>query len=150
MKKSKLIGLGLLVGAGLGIYSCINNRIQYLDKEYQLHNQEIIGTVLEETRTPSAYAVKVKIEGNREIALSIIDGTPQIYGNIKKESLDLLIESGTQISFPRGNMWRKNFNVVQSQLCNNNYNTRENFVSEDTMVVTRVADRIKVLGEEAK
>ena len=86
--------------------------------------------------------LKVRTDDGRIIGVSIIDSEP--YGNATKESLDALIEEGTRISFPRGNMRAKRFYVGSRH----NYDKRETSFQDDTQMVTKRAYRVQVLDKE--
>ncbi|MBT4166109.1 hypothetical protein HOE04_03665 [archaeon] len=115
--------------------------------DYQIRNRPIVGTVLEESyentlvpneefdglvsysnetvKLDSKYTLKIETSSGKILGVSIIDG-----GNVAKESLDILVEEGSKIRFPReGSQDRK-----------------ETYFNENTQMGTKRASRIEILN----
>ena len=162
--KNKVIVGAVTLAIGVGIYLGINAGKTNLAEDWVKQNEPIVGIVLAESyqntlvsnpkvnrlisysnetvKLDSKYTLKIKTEDGRTIGVSIINSEP--YGTATKESLDALVEEGTRISFPRGNMRAKNFFVGASH----NYDNRETSFQDDTQMGTKRAYRVKVLPKE--
>jgi len=104
-------------------------------------NEPIIGTVLEESykgnlENGSTYTLKVKADDGRIMGVSIIDGAYYSSGSVKKESLDAIVDVGSRISFPKGNMRNQG-----------NADYMETVFENDTRMGTKRAYRVTVLDE---
>jgi|TARA_Y100000296_G_C4999682_1_gene169544 hypothetical protein len=162
--KNKVIAGAVALAIGVGSYLGINARSQNLAEDFARQNEPIVGTVLAEsyknTLVPNPernglvsysnetvklepkYTLKVRTDDGRTIGVSIINSEP--YGTATKESLDALIDEGTRISFPRGNMRATNFFVGSGH----NYDKRETSFQDDTQMGTKRAYRVQVLDKE--
>lgn len=112
------LGLGF-VAISIGAEG-VNSIIQSFDRnsrkyERPLKESErpVVGTVLEKSYK-NTYTLKVQTDDGKIIGVSVIDGDylgknsskRSNVGTLAKEkSLDAIIEKGTRISFPAGNMW---------------------------------------------
>ncbi|PJE81010.1 hypothetical protein COU58_04730 [Candidatus Pacearchaeota archaeon CG10_big_fil_rev_8_21_14_0_10_32_42] len=157
--KNKVIAGAVALAIGVGGYFGISSRNEYLRTEFAKRSQPIVGTVLEEgyqnTLTPnpewnwlvsysnetvkleSKYTLKIQTDDGRILGVSIVDG-----GNVKKESLDAIIDEGTRISFPAGD-WKS-----PSWIGDNKVAREETYFTPDTKVGTKRADRITVLDSQ--
>lgn len=162
--KNKVIAGAVALAIGVGSYFGITSRNAHLAEDGVKHNEPIVGTVLAESyqnslvpnpewdgllsksietvKLDSKYTLRVKTDEGKVIGVSILDSG--LYGTATKESLDILIEDGTKISFPRGNMRAKNFFVGLKH----NYDDRETYFRDDTQMGTKPANRVKVLGKQ--
>jgi len=164
--KSKVIGglvsLGIVAGAYLGI-SSVDRKYERLFEEGK---RPIVGTVLEESyqntlspvpnwngfvsysnetvKLESKYTLKIQTDDCKIIGVSVIDGDGRYGTPVKKESIDAIIEKGTRISFPAGNMRHGNWFDGASH---RDYPNETHFTPE-TQAGNKRADRIKVLGKE--
>ena len=78
----------------------------------------------------SRYTLKVRLDNEEELAVSVFDSE-----DTKKESLDMLINPGSRISFPRGNLrWRGDHFGVEG----------ETYFTPEIKIGSKRADRIKV------
>jgi hypothetical protein len=169
--KNKIIAGSVLATLALGSigYFGIKSRKEYLTTEFQRKNTSIVATVLAEeyqnTLSPnpekhinglvseaysnetvkldSKYTLKVETDDGRILGVSVIDSMGTINeGAVKKESLDILIKTGSRISFPSGNWNNDNFTsrdrIVRSP--------SETDFTENTQYGTKRADRITVLS----
>jgi hypothetical protein len=159
---SGVVALGIVAGAYLGI-SPIDRKYERLFEEGK---RPIVGTVLEEgyqnTLSPvpnwnglvsysnetvkleSKYTLKIQTDDGRIIGVSVIDGDDRYGIPVKKEALDAIIEEGTRISFPSGNMRHGNFFVG---LANRDY-PNETYFTPETQAGNKRADRIRILSRE--
>lgn len=137
-------------------------RILYIDKQFkkffEYSEKPIVGTVLEEsyqnTLLPvpnwneivscSSYTLKIQTDDSRIIGVSVIDGDDLEGRPVKKESLDAIIEKGTRISFPCGNV-RHGYLLHGTA---HRYYSNETFFTPETQAGNKRADRIKVMSEE--
>ncbi|MFH1452296.1 MAG: hypothetical protein ABIF88_03930 [archaeon] len=164
--KNKVIGglvvLGITAGVAYWGISPASNRYEKLFEEGK---RPIVGTVLEEvyqnTLSPvpsrngfvsysnetvkleSKYTLKIQTDDGRILGVSVID----VDGKdddipIKKESLDVIIEKGSKISFPAGNMRDRYYFSEHKKYSNETYFTPE------TRAGNKRADRITVLPKE--
>lgn len=160
--KNKIIGgiiaAGILAG---GIYfenqySRNKSRAKYLEK-WNESQKPIVATVLSESyentlspvekwsgfvshsnptvKLDSKYSLRIKTEDGRVLGLSIIDG-----GTAKKEGLDQIIEKGSIISFPTGNVVPHPFYLKGAA-----QDYEETWFKPETQVGTKMAHRITVL-----
>jgi hypothetical protein len=84
----------------------------------------------------SKYTLKVKTDDKRILGISVING-----GNIKKESLDMLIEKGSKISFPVGNIHSVDEGLPVRLIIY----PEETYIKKESQTGTKRADRIRVL-----
>jgi hypothetical protein len=162
--RNKVIAGAVALAIGVGGYFGIGARNTNLAEDFAKQNRPIVGTVLAEsyqnTLVPNPkfdglvsysnetvklepkYTLKVRTDDGRTIGVSIINSEP--YGTATKESLDALIEEGTRISFPRGNMRATNFFMGSAH----NYDERETSFQDDTQMGTKRAYRVQVLDKE--
>lgn len=107
----------------------------------------------ETVKLESKYVLKVRTDDGRIIGVSVIDGDEfgknsneqsNIGIPVKKEALDAIIEEGTRISFPSGNMRHGNWFVGSA---NRDY-PNETYFNPETQAGNKRADRIKVLPKE--
>ena len=159
--KGKIIVSTIALVTLVASYFGITSRNAHLTEDWAKHNEPIVGTVLTESyqnslvpnpewdgllsksietvKLDSKYTLKVKTDEGGVISVSILDSG--VYGTATKESLDALIEDGTRISFPRGNMRAKSL-IVGSR---HNYDERETNFQNNTQMGTKPAYRITVL-----
>lgn len=157
-KDDVIVGAVVLAIGFFGYFDA--TRINYnLANALKKSNRPIVGTVLKEvyknTLTPnperngvvsysnetvkleSKYTLKLRTDDGRVLGVSIVDG-----GDAKKESLDRIINRGTRVSFPAGNLqntsWYEDHRVARG----------ETYFTRDTQVGTKRADRIRVLGNK--
>lgn len=157
--KNKVIVGAVALAIGVGGYFGIGRINDNLADEFQKRNQPIVGTVLAEgyqntlTSNPefdglvsysnetvkleSKYTLKIKTYDGRILGVAIVDG-----GNVKKESLDAIIDEGTRVSFPAGD-WKST-----SWIRDNRKARGETYFTPDTKVGTKRADRITVLDSQ--
>jgi len=84
----------------------------------------------------SDYTLKIQTDDGRVLGVSVIDGkeTPA-----KKESLDVLIEEGSRVSFPQGNIVPGYHRNTTTELRDETYFTAK------TQFGNKCADRITIL-----
>ena len=166
--RNKVIAGAVALAIGVGSYLGIGARNTNLAEDFVKQNKPIVGTVLAESyknqlssvpeyhssgllseahsnetvKLDSKYTLRVRTDDGRTIGVSIINSEP--YGTATKESLDALIEEGTRISFPRGNMRATNFFMGAAH----NYDKKETSFQDDTQMGTKRAYRVKVLDKE--
>lgn len=87
----------------------------------------------ETVKLDSKYSLKIVTNEGDTLGLSVIDG-----GNIKKESLDMIISEGSRISFPKGNLRDIGYRLPSKD-------SGETYFTPETQVGTKRADRIKIL-----
>jgi len=88
----------------------------------------------------SAYTLKIRTDDGRVMGLSVIDG-----GNFRKEALDQLIDEGSRISFPTGNLCKVDYrgHPIFVGLDIEVY-ARETYIEPNAQTATKRADRIRV------
>jgi len=164
LRNNIIIG-AVAVTIAVGSYLGINARKVHLAEIFVKMNEPIVGTVLEEryqnillpvpeshkgviigkshsnetVKLESQYTLRLRTDDGKVLGVSVIDSEP--CGAVTKESLEILIEEGTRISFPRGNMRIPYFFVDASR----NYDREETPFQDDTQVGTKKADRITIL-----
>lgn len=170
LKITKIASVIGVIGIGIGIYLRNIN----LSENFLEHNKPIVGTVLEEIydentlelntrryvdwgifgmvvypdhtlKPASKYTLKVKANDGKVMEISVIDS--EIYGGGTKDSLERIIEEGTRISLPKGNMRAKNFFSNFFNSSNKNYDLKETYFQDYTQFGTKRAYRIKVLDK---
>ncbi len=157
------VGTGFIFGILLYILSYGSTQRQRQENEilYRESQKPIKGTVLEESyennlssvpekridgllsqsysnetvRLDSKYTLKIETN-DRTLGISVIDG-----GNITKESLDVLIEKGSKISFPAGNIYGIDDGPPMRPIVYQ----EETWIKQESQTGTKRADRIKVL-----
>ena len=156
--KNKVITGAVALAIGVGYFG-IGRINDSLADEFQKRSQPIVGTVLAEgykntlTSNPefnglvsysnetvkleSKYTLKIRTDDGRILSVSIVDG-----GNVKKESLDAIIDEGMRVSFPAGN-WKSPSWVASLRVAK-----RETYFTPETQVGTKRADRITVLDSQ--
>lgn len=86
----------------------------------------------ETVKLNSRYTLRIKTRDGKTMGLSVVDG-----GGSKKEALDLIVNKSSRISFPKGNL-----------ISPGRHDPRETYISEDSQIATKRADRINVLPQE--
>lgn len=172
--KNKLIGGLVSVGIAVGAYFAGSSMLEEDRKYERLFEEgkrPIVGTVLEESyqntlspvpekhisglvsqaysnetvKLESKYTLKIQTDDGRILGVSIIDGDDSWDGTpVKKESIDAIINKGTRISFPAGNMRHGNWLEGSTH---REYPNETHFTPE-TQAGNKRADRIKVLPKE--
>lgn len=89
----------------------------------------------ETVKLESKCILKCRTDNGKEIAISVINGP-----NTPKESLDILVNKGSRISFPKGN-------IHPSSKYAHNYERleKETYFTDSTQFGSKRADRIKIL-----
>ena len=140
--------LGPIIVLGIGVYA---HNI-YASSQLQKSNKPVIATVIQETyqkplpmwatkcglsqntRQESQYLLKIKTAEGRFADLYVVDGE-----NRTKESLDAIVNQGSEISFPEGywEMSDKGDPMVIAE---------ETWFESETQAGSKRADRIEVLN----
>ena len=132
---------------------------RHVERSFAESERPIVGTVLAESyqntlspvpkwngfvsysnetvKLDSKYTLKIQTDDGRILGISVIDGY-----DVKKESLDAIIEPGSRISFPTGNMRTGN---AWGSGPGNRYYPRETNFTPETQAGSKRADRIKVV-----
>jgi hypothetical protein len=152
-----ILGGLVFVGGSLGLITHFNDQgLKDNLKKYEDSQKPVFATVVDETyinqlepvdkhsrffgysnptvTLKSAYTLKCKGEYGQLFGLSVIDAE-----DVKKEGLDQLIQSGTKISFPRGNYKKPKNDILRSY-------DDETYFNKNTQAGSKRADRIKVLN----
>jgi len=161
----KVIGLGIVGALTVGGWSKLDSYDGKLKERYAQSCRPIVGEVIEEKyinprtllKNPeydglvshsnetvklgrSIYILKIKTDGGKLISVSVMDN-----GDGKKEALDQLIEVGSRVSFPRGNLlggpWESFFPNGDG------VDEAQTYFHERTQVGTRRAGWISVLED---
>lgn len=159
-----LIALGVTTGLYLGIEGAIDSQRSHYSRLLQDSNSPITATVLEEVynsnlspvpafsgmvshsnetvKLDSSYSLKVRTDKGRVLGVSVIDNndTRGLGGNPDKEALDRLVDEGTRIQFPRGNLVKRDYTIYETSEI-----TNETYFHPDTQIGNKRADRITVL-----
>jgi|SRR3989338_6414040 len=165
--KNKVIGGLVVLGIASGAYLGISPVDRKYEKLFEEGKRPIVGIVLEESyqntlspvpkwdglvsysnetvKLESRYTLKIQTDDGRIIGVSVIDGDDSWDGTpVKKESIDAIIEKGTKISFPAGNMRHGNWFAGAGHRDYPN----ETYFTPETQAGNKRADRIKVLSKE--
>jgi hypothetical protein len=151
--------VSVLVGMPTIFYSQYSNESKKREYRYELGLKPIRGEVLEEryentlssvpekhieglvsqahsnetVKLESKYTLKIQTQDGRTLGVSIFDGP-----YTKKEALDILIDKGSWISFPRGDMYESTGKY------NYDYVEGETFYDDNTRFGNKRADRIEI------
>ncbi|MBI2124845.1 hypothetical protein HYT92_03570 [Candidatus Pacearchaeota archaeon] len=102
-------------------------------KAYDERLGYITGTVIDESNV-SGYCIGIKTDDGRAFGLYIVDAE-----NKKAEALNMIIEKGSIIGFPAGNLKSADSSPVQ-------YYFEETCFDEGVRIGAKRADRVRVLG----
>lgn len=163
----RVIGVTAALGIAYVIGSLAIKKDKLYEQRFEESNKPIIATVLDESyqntlspvpnwngamsysnetvKLESKYTLKVETNDGRILGVSVIDGKTNHDGGraVKKESLDAIIEPGTRISFPAGNLRHGNW------LSGSGHNTYldEAYFTSQVQAGNKRADRITVLND---
>ena len=133
----------------------MKNKNKEMARQYSEDLEPIVGTIIEESHNSNGvYSIKVKSDDNKIYAVTVLGKTsePAYYRNdITAESLDLLIENGSRVSFPKGNSYV--FEKGESGIFPrdpNIYKNGESCFYFDTRAGSKFANRITILDNKAE
>lgn len=163
-----LIMGGILSGLGILFYSLHQSSIkneEERERAYQQSQEQIRGEVIEEryentlesvpekhmsgflsqaysnetVKVESTYTLRVRTDDGRELGVSVFDGP-----NAKKESLDVLLDEGSRISFPRGNLEKYKYHASDKRIRQGPIHN-EKWFTPSTKFGNKRADRITLI-----
>lgn len=131
------MALGVLTLFSGSCYFINQDRVEQARKMKELFNSgqtQIVGEVLDES-LEKGYSIRLRTDDGKEIGVSVLDGS-----KTNKESLDVLVNIGSKISFPTGN-------IQEDSGTFSGYSEikEETWFSGNTQCGNKRADRIKVL-----